>query len=92
MNRQDRSNSYRPKYISKSVSRKWSLTETKLFYDLLRHYGLDFTLISYHPTFYQSRNQKEICNKYKKEIKKNPSAINSILNEIYNSGLFGTTH
>jgi hypothetical protein len=66
----------------RSNSRKWSQNETKQFYQLLCHFGLDFTLISYHPTFHNKRSQKELSNKYKKELKNNPANINTVLNRI----------
>ena len=66
----------------KATSRKWSQGETMQFYRLLMHFGLDFTLISYHPLFIRKRSQKELSNKYKKELKNNPKIINGILNRI----------
>ena len=67
---------------NKNSSRKWSQAETKQFYQLLRHYGLDFTVMSYHPFFINRRSQKELSNKYKKESKMNPVSMESILNKI----------
>ena len=63
---QEKKNSYRAMHAAKSNSRKWSQAETRTFHQLLRHYGLDFTLMSYHPAFASSRSQKELSNKYKK--------------------------
>lgn len=72
----------------KNTSRKWSHPETHSFYRLLQHFGLDFTLISYHPTFLGRRSQKELSNKYKKETRRNPITIDRILNRIDEQGLF----
>jgi len=69
-------------HFLRNNSRKWSQAETKQFYHLLRHFGLDFTLISYHPVFRHKRSQKELSNKYKKELKINPTNINNVLNQI----------
>ena len=68
----EKKQSYRVMHASKCTSRKWSQPETNRFYQLLAHYGLDFTLISYHPTFVSRRSQKELSNKYKKELRNNP--------------------
>lgn len=72
----------------KNSSRKWSQQETKQFYELVRHFGLDFTLISYHPYFCNRRSQKELSTKYKKESKKNPCLIKNVLNKIEAEGLY----
>ena len=66
----------------KSNSRKWSQTETNHFYTLLGHFGVDFTLMSYHPVFDKKRSRKELSSKFKKEMKNHPSNVNSILNKI----------
>lgn len=62
----EKKQSYHMPKTSKNSSRKWSQQETNKFYELVRHYGLDFTVISYHPFFLNRRSQKELSNKYKK--------------------------
>lgn len=64
--------SYHAHRNTKTVSRKWSLSETAQFYLSLRHYGLDFTIMAHHPAFHGRRSQKELSNKYKKEARLNP--------------------
>lgn len=85
---QQRRQTIRLPHSSKGHSRKWSQNQTKQFYQLLCHFGLDFTLISYHPLFHNKRSQKELSNKYKKELKSNPGNINNILNKIDQEGLY----
>jgi isocitrate lyase len=62
----EKKQSYHMVRSNKTASRKWSQAETNRFYELLGHYGLDFTVISYHPFFANRRSQKELSNKYKK--------------------------
>lgn len=84
--------SYRAHRNSKTVSRKWSQAETTQFYQSLRHYGLDFTLMAHHPTFQGRRSQKELSNKYKKEAKMNPQQVDEVLSRIDEEGLYALHH
>lgn len=61
------------------MSVKWTDKETEQFYEALRVYGTDFTMML---TVFSNRTQRQIKNKYKKEDRNNPSRVTRA---IYNS-------
>lgn len=85
---QERKETTRLHQSSNNNSKKWSQAQTKHFYEQLRHFGLDFTLMSYHPLFSNRRSQKQLSNKYKKQMKMNSIHVNQVLNKIDRDGLY----
>ena len=63
-------------FTNKTVSKRWSVTETKLFYDSLRQVGPDFSTMS---AYFPNRNRRQLRNKYKSENKKNPTLVQKAL-------------
>ena len=87
---QERRQAIRLHHRSNSNSKKWSQAQTRQFYELLHHYGLDFTLMSYHPFFSKRRSQKQLSNKYRKQYKMNSSHMTQVLNRIERDGLYSS--
>jgi len=55
---------------------KWTHDENEMFYEALRIYGTDLFLIQ---TFFRNKSAAQIKNKYQKELKKNPEAVEQAL-------------
>jgi hypothetical protein len=64
----------------KDKNARWSMYETDKFYDCLRMFGTDFTLIAHR---FKNRTRKQIKAKYQQEEKKNPTALTWALNHEY---------
>eukprot|EP00164_Ancoracysta_twista_P006090 GFYU01008403.1.p1 GENE.GFYU01008403.1~~GFYU01008403.1.p1 ORF type:complete len:218 (-),score=66.53 GFYU01008403.1:73-726(-) len=64
-------------YSNRLSTDRWTKHETAKFYDAIRKYGTDFTLIE---QLFPNRTRKHIKNKFKKEEKLNPANISAALN------------
>jgi hypothetical protein len=64
-------------YARHSRSDKWTAEETMLFFDGLKQFGSDFTLLS---KLFPKRDRRQIRNKFKREEKENPMQIENCLN------------
>jgi len=63
-------------YSHRSASEKWTSEETDEFYDAIRRYGTDFTLLE---KLFVKRSRKQLKSKFKREEKENPRRIDEAL-------------
>jgi len=63
-------------YSNRSASEKWTSAETDEFYDAIRRYGTDFTLLE---KLFAKRTRKQLKSKFKREEKENPRRIDDAL-------------
>ncbi|GAX84581.1 hypothetical protein CEUSTIGMA_g12002.t1 [Chlamydomonas eustigma] len=63
-------------YMKRGRGERWGEEDTDLFYNGLRHFGTDFTLIS---QLFPDRDRKHIKNKFNKEQKSNLTKVNDAL-------------
>lgn len=63
-------------YKKREKADRWSVEETKKFYNALRQLGTDFTMIG---MLFPGRSRKQIKHKFKREEKQNTSLIESAL-------------
>ena len=59
-------------FTDKLKSKRWSIEETKLFYNALRQVGSDFSTMM---AFFPDRDRRQLRNKFKRESRKNPRLI-----------------
>lgn len=64
-----------PKKV-KVPSKPWDLEETRRFYDALRRFGTDFTMML---TAFPGRTQRQLKNKYKQESRTQSSLVSMAL-------------
>jgi len=63
-------------YSNRSASEKWSSAETDEFYEAIRRYGTDFTLLE---KLFAKRSRKQLKSKFKREEKENPRRVDDAL-------------
>jgi Myb DNA-binding like len=63
-------------YTNRRPSQKWSVDETDRFFQALRTYGSDFSLMQ--PLF-PTRNRRQLRNKYKREERQHPLMVQDAL-------------
>jgi len=59
-------------FTDKLKSKRWSIEQTKLFYNALRQVGSDFSTMM---AFFPDRDRRQLRNKFKRESRKNPRLI-----------------
>lgn len=63
-------------YTNRAPADRWTSAETDVFYQGLAFFGTDFALIS---KLFESRNRRQIKNKYKREEKADPRRLHEAL-------------
>jgi len=63
-------------YSNRAASEKWTAAETDEFYEAIRRYGTDFTLLE---KLFAKRTRKQLKSKFKREEKENPRRIDDAL-------------
>lgn len=64
-------------FKKRESSVKWSITETDKFYDALRSFGTDFSLMTH---LFSNRSRRQLKHKFKKEERDSPKRIDESLN------------
>jgi len=68
-------------FSDKFKSHRWKVDETRIFYNVLRQCGTDFsTMEQMYAGFDMPKTRKQLKGKYKRELKKNPRLIDMCMN------------
>lgn len=65
-------------FMRRNKSERWSREETEKFYDALRKYGTDFSMLE---KVFPNRTRRQLKNKFKREERENAGLIDEILSK-----------
>ncbi|GAM26088.1 hypothetical protein SAMD00019534_092630 [Acytostelium subglobosum LB1] len=63
-------------FSKRETQRAWSKAETEVFYEALKKYGTDFTLME---TVFDDRSRLQLKNKFKREERSNPERVHQLI-------------
>ena len=66
-------------YTNRTPAERWTAEQTRIFYKGLGIFGSDFSMIG-KVMFHGSRDRRQVKNKFKREERENPAAIDAALN------------